>query len=226
MTTTSKVAVIGLGNIGQAVAANLSKSNRSFIAADRDVEKAKTLSANWGTSAQPSDITSAVKDADIIILSVPFEAIAGFMKEYTSYLEGKIIVDPSNPIAPDKNGGFKKVIGEKQSAGEINASALPENARLVKALGTLGVASLTNAAHQTPERAVLFYATDENEINESIEQLITDIGFDAVWVGGLNQSLRLEVFGDLHEFGALGKVVTKTEAISRTVRKNHYLIGK
>ena len=97
---------------------------------------------------------------------------------------------------------------------------------MVKALGTLGVASLTNAAHQTPERAVLFYATDENEINESIEQLITDIGFDAVWVGGLNQSLRLEVFGDLHEFGALGRVVTKTEAISRTVRKNHYLIGK
>ena len=121
---------------------------------------------------------------------------------------------------------LKKVIGEKQSAGEINASALPENARLVKALGTLGVASLTNAAHQTPERAVLFYATDENEINESIEQLIADIGFDAVWVGGLNQSLRLEVFGDLHEFGALGKVVTKTEAISKTVRKNHYLIEK
>jgi predicted dinucleotide-binding enzyme len=213
MTTSSKVAVIGLGNIGQAVALNLSKSNRSFIAADRNIEKAKMLSANWGASAQADDIPSALKKADIVILSIPFEAIAGFMKEYTSELEGKIIVDPSNPIAPDEKGGFKKVIGEKESAGEINALALPKNAKLAKALGTLGAASLTGAAYQTPEKAVLFYATDEDEINKTIEQLINDNGFDAVRVGGLNQSLRIEVFGDLHEFGALGKVVTKTEAV-------------
>lgn len=215
MSTTSKVAVIGLGNIGQAVAANLSKSNRPFIAADRNVEKAKTLSATWGTSAQPSDISSAVKNADIAILSIPFEAIASFMKEYASDLEGKIIVDPSNPIAPDENGGFKKIIAEKESAGEINATALPKNAKLAKALGTLGAASLTGSAYQKPEKAVLFYASDENEINATIEQLINDNGFYAVRVGDLTQSLRIEVFGDLHEFGALGKVVTTNEAIEK-----------
>lgn len=215
MSTTSKVAVIGLGNIGQAVAANLSKSNRPFIAADRNVEKAKTLSATWGTSAQPSDISSAVKNADIAILSIPFEAIASFMKEYASELEGKIIVDPSNPIAPDENGGFKKIIAEKESAGEINATALPKNAKLAKALGTLGAASLTGSAYQKPEKAVLFYASDENEINATIEQLINDNGFYAVRVGDLTQSLRIEVFGDLHEFGALGKVVTTNEAIEK-----------
>jgi predicted dinucleotide-binding enzyme len=215
MTTTSKVAVIGLGNIGQAVAVNLSKSNRSFIAADRNVEKAKALTAKWGTSAKPVDIASAVKSADIVILSIPFLAIASFMKEYASDLEGKIIVDPSNPIAPDENGGFIKIIDEKESAGEINATALPKNAKLAKALGTLGAASLTSSAYQMPEKAVLFYGTDDTEINETIEQLITDIGFDAVRVGDLNQSLRMEVFGDLHEFGALGKVVTKNEAIAK-----------
>lgn len=215
MTTTLKVAVIGLGNIGQAAAANLSKSNRSFIAADRNIEKAKKLTANWGKSAQPGDIASAVKNAGIVILSIPFEAIAGFMKQYAVDLEGKIIVDPSNPIAPDEKGGFKKVIGETESAGEVNALALPKNAKLVKALGTLGAASLTASAFQTPEKAVLFYATDENEINETIEQLINDNGFDAVRVGGISQSLRIEVFGDLHEFGALGKTITKSEAISK-----------
>jgi len=215
MTTTLKVAVIGLGNIGQAVAANLSKSNRSFIAADRNIEKAKKLTANWGKSAQPGDIASAVKNVGIVILSIPFEAIAGFMKQYAADLEGKIIVDPSNPIAPDEKGGFKKVIGETESAGEVNALALPKNAKLVKALGTLGAASLTASAFQTPEKAVLFYATDENEINETIEQLINDNGFDAVRVGGISQSLRIEVFGDLHEFGALGKTITKSEAISK-----------
>ena len=215
MTTSSKIAVIGLGNIGQAVAANLSKSNRSFIAADRDIEKARTLSANWGTPAQPSDIASAVKNADIIILSIPFGAIAGFMKEYATDLEGKIIVDPSNPIAPGEDGGFKKVIGEKDSAGEINASRLPKNAKLAKALGTLGAASLTGSAYETPDKNVLFYTTSDNAINKTIEQLISDNGFDAVRVGDLNQSLRIEVFGDLHEFGALGKPVKLTEAMAK-----------
>lgn len=215
MTTKSKVAVIGLGNIGQAVATNLSKSNRSFFAATRNIEKAKTLSVNWGTSAPLSDIPSAVKSADIVILAIPFEAVSGFMKEYASDLEGKIIIDPSNPIAPDEKGGFKKVISEKESAGEINAKALPKNAKLAKALGTLGATTLTVSAYQTPERAVLFYATDENEINKTIEQLICDNGFDAVPVGGLNQSIRLEVFGDLHEFGAIGKSITKNEAIKK-----------
>jgi 8-hydroxy-5-deazaflavin:NADPH oxidoreductase len=212
MTTTSKVAVIGLGNIGQAVAVNLSKSNRSFIAADRNVEKAKNLSAQWGASAEPSDISSAVKKADIVVLAIPFGAIADFMRDYASDLEGKIIVDPSNPIAPDKNGGFKKIINENGSAGEINNALLPKNARLAKAFGTLGAASLNEAAYQSPEKAVLFYATDDNSIDRSIEQLIKDNGFDPVRIGGLNQSIRIEVFGDLHEFGALGKTVTGKEA--------------
>lgn len=59
---------------------------------------------------------------------------------------------------------------------------------------------------------MLFYATDDNTIDKSVEQLIADSGFDAVKVGGLDQSIRIEVFGDLHEFGAIGKPVTVVEA--------------
>lgn len=216
MTTTSlKVAVIGLGNIGQAVAANLSKSSRSFIAADRNLEKAKELSSGWGASAQPSDIASAVKDAGIVVLAIPFGEIKGFMNQYASDLEGKVIVDPSNPIAPDENGGFKKIVRERESAGEINAAALPKGAKLVKALGTLGAGSLAEAAHKSPEKSTLFYASNDRSADAVVEQLIQDTGFDAVRVGGLNQSIRLEVFGDLHEFGALGKTVNKAEATSK-----------
>jgi predicted dinucleotide-binding enzyme len=58
----------------------------------------------------------------------------------------------------------------------------------------------------------LFYATDGATIDAAIEQLIHDNGFDAVKVGGLDQSIRIEVFGDLHEFGAIGKPVNTTEA--------------
>jgi len=58
----------------------------------------------------------------------------------------------------------------------------------------------------------LFYATDDISINADIEELIRDNGFAPVRVGELDQSIRLEVFGDLHEFGALGKTVTASEA--------------
>ena len=79
-------------------------------------------------------------------------------------------------------------------------------------MGTLGVASLASAAFQKPETAVLFYATDDTSINADIEQLIRDNGFEPVRIGGIDQSIRIEVFGDLHEFGALGKTVTVQEA--------------
>ena len=87
---------------------------------------------------------------------------------------------------------------------------LPKNAKLAKALGTLGVASLTKAAFQTPPN-VLFYATDDTSISTYVEQLIRDNGFEPLRVGGIDRSIRIEVFGDLHEFGALGKTITKNE---------------
>lgn len=211
MTQKSKVTVIGLGNIGTAVATNLVKGNRSVIIADRKIEKAKKLAQQLGNLARPLEIAAAIKEADIIVLAIWFSAIKELLHQYATELEGKIIVDPSNPIAPDEKGGFKKIIGEKESAGKILSSLLPRNAKLAKTLGTLGVASLAGAAFQKPEAAVLFYATDDTSINADIEQLICDNGFEPVRIGGIDQSIRIEVFGDLHEFGALGKPVTAAE---------------
>jgi predicted dinucleotide-binding enzyme len=60
---------------------------------------------------------------------------------------------------------------------------------------------------------VLFYAADDDAAGNLIADLIRADGYEPVRVGGLDQSIRLEVFGDLHEFGALGRVVTKSEAL-------------
>lgn len=212
MTTTSKVAVIGLGNIGKTVAHNFVKGDRPVIVASRKLEDATALAQELGHLATASETGEAIKNADIIVLSVWFNTIQDLFKQYGTELKGKIIIDPSNPIAPDENGGFKKIIGEKESAGLLNAAILPEGAILVKAFGTLGAATLANAAYQTPEKNVLFYASDDTTVDAEIEQLINDNGFDAVKVGGLDQSIRIEVFGDLHEYGALGKAVNVAEA--------------
>lgn len=208
----SKVAVIGLGNIGAAVATNLVRGNRSVILADKTFEKANALSQKLGSLTHAATIANAVKEADIVVLAIYFDPIKDFLKTYATALEGKIIVDPSNPIAPDENGGFKKIIGEDESAGQLLSALVPNGAELVKALGTLGAATLASASFQTPEKAVEFYATDNSSINAEIEELIRDNGFEPLRVGTLNQSIRIEVFGDLHEFGALGKAVTLNEA--------------
>jgi len=212
MTQKSKVAVIGLGNIGTAVATNLVKGNRTVIIADRTLEKANALSEKLGSLAQPAKIAAAVKEAEIIVLTIWFDGIKEFFKSYATELQGKIIIDPSNPIAPDEKGGFKKIIDKEQSSGQILSALLPKGAKFAKALGTLGAASLANAAFQQPEKAVEFYATDDTSINNQIEDLIRDNGFEPVRIGGLDKSIRIEVFGDLHEFGALGKPVTLAEA--------------
>jgi 8-hydroxy-5-deazaflavin:NADPH oxidoreductase len=209
--TKSKVAIIGLGNIGRVVASNLVAGNREVIIANRNPAKAASLAKQLGNLAKPMEISEAIKQAEIIVLAIWFSEIKEFINKYSNELQGKIIVDPSNPIAPDEKGGFKKIIAEKASAGVLHSSLLPKGAKLAKALGTLGAASLANAANQKPERKVLFYANDDLSINSIIEELIRDCGFEPLRVGGIDQSIRIEVFGDLHEFGALGKTVTLKE---------------
>lgn len=207
----TKVAVIGLGNIGKVVAANLVNGGREVILADRTLEKANALAGSLGAKAYPMDIASAIHEAGIIVLAIYFEPIRSFIASNAKALRGKIVVDPSNPIAPAEGGGFKKIIDENESAGNILSSEIPDGVILVKAFGTLGAASLLDAAHSSP-RSVLFYAIDDLSVQPVIEELLQDSGFEPVKIGGLNKSIRIEVFGDLHEYGALGKVVTLPEA--------------
>jgi predicted dinucleotide-binding enzyme len=110
-------------------------------------------------------------------------------------------------------GGYRKIIGDQESSGQILAGLLPAGARLVKAFGTLSAPTLAAAARQEPDRAVLFYAADDDAAGGLVAGLIEASGYDPVRVGGLDQSIRIEMFGDLHEYGALGRTVTKAEAL-------------
>lgn len=212
MNTNKKVAIIGLGNIGQAVAGNLAKSSRSFIVAGRDHAKVEAVAAQWGLAVEVApSIDTAIKQADLILLSIPYGEIAPLIQAHAEALRGKIVIDPSNAIAPLPEGGFKKVIGEEESAGELIGASLPEGIRLVKAFGTLGAQSLSEGAFAEP-RKVLFYASNCPSVQEDIDALINDAGFAPLYLGGMEHSIRLEVFGSLHEFGALGKTVTLDEA--------------
>lgn len=208
----TKVAIIGLGNIGKAVATNLSKGNHPVIVASREIKKAQEFADSLGSNVRAEEIATAIKNADVVIPAIYFDKIKDFFKTYAHELVGKVIVDVSNPIAPDGNGGFQKIIDLDLSAGKVLSELTPTNAVLVKAFGTLGAASLLKGAFAVPEKKVLFYASDSTNSNNKIEELIIASGFTPFHIGGINQSIRIEVFGDLHEFGALGKTVTLEEA--------------
>lgn len=207
-----KTAIVGLGNIGSRVARNLVEGGERIIVADRTLAKAERLATALGAAATPMTIAAAVAEAEVVILAVDLDAIKELLQRHRSDLAGKVIVDPSNPIGPDGKGGFRKTIAEDQSSGQLLAALIPHDAELVKAFGTLAAPSLESGANRQPEKAVLFYATDFPEAGRVASRLIAASGFVPVPVGGIDQSRRIEVFGDLHEMGALGKLVGLEEA--------------
>jgi predicted dinucleotide-binding enzyme len=207
------VAIIGTGNIGSRLAAAFAAGGQDFLLAGRDLEAARKLESGLDGHAEVVSVDEAVERADVLVLAVWLDSFKQLIAQYGERLAGKVIVDPSNPVGPDGNGGFRKIIGEQESSGQILSDLLPAGARLVKAFGTLSADTLSAAARREPERAVLFYAADDDVAGDLVADLIRTGGYEPVRVGGLDQSIRLEVFGDLHEFGALGRVVTKSEAL-------------
>ena len=209
----STVAVIGTGTLGSTLAANFAAGGQDFLLAGRDQEAARKLASGLDGHAEVASVDEAVDRADVLVLAVWFDSFKELIAQYGERLSGKVIVDPTNPTGPDGHGGFRKIIGEQESSGQILAGLLPAGARLVKALGTLSAGTLAAAARQEPDRAVGFYAADDDAAGDLVAGLIRAGGYEPVPVGGLDQSIRIEMFGDLHEFGGLGRVVTKEEAL-------------
>jgi hypothetical protein len=209
----STVAIIGTGTLGSTLAANFAAGGQDFLLAGRDQEAARKLASGLDGHAEVVSVDEAVDRADVLVLAVWFDSFKELIAQYGERLSGKVIVDPTNPTGPDGHGGFRKTIGEQESSGQILAGLLPAGARLVKAFGTLSAGTLAAAARQEPDRAVEFYAADDDAAGDLVAGLIRAGGYEPVRVGGLDQSIRIEMFGDLHEFGGLGRVVTKVEAL-------------
>jgi predicted dinucleotide-binding enzyme len=150
----------------------------------------------------------------VLVIALWLDPFKQLIAQYGGRLAGKVIVDPTNPVGPDSDGNYRKVVGETESSGQILAGLLPPGARLVKAFGTLSAPTLAAAAWREPERAVQFYATDDDAAGDLVAGLIRAGGYEPVNAGGLDQSIRIEMFGDLHEYGALGRAVTRSEALA------------
>jgi predicted dinucleotide-binding enzyme len=206
-------AIIGVGNIGKTVAQHLVNGGESVVLAASDLSDAETLANELGDSARAAPVNEAIANADAVVLAVWFDVIKELIVEHADLLAGKVVVDPSNPITVDDNGQYRRTLPDGTSAGTVIADMLPPAAHYVKAFGTLTAQSLASGANRTPRRVALFYATDDEQAAASVERLISAAGFDPVKVGGVNDALRIEMYGDLHEIGGLnGKLLDADEA--------------
>jgi len=206
-------AIIGVGNIGKAAATHLTEGGEPVVLAAEHRSNAEQLARELGTLASSAEVSDAIEQADAVIFAVWFDALKELVRQNETRLVGKVVIDPSNPAAMGNDGQFSRTLPDGVSAGSVIVGLLPQGAHFAKAFGTVAAETLADAANQSPERAVLFYATDDDSAASTVERLILAAGFDPVMAGGLDQAIRIEMFGDLHQFGGLnGRLVTAKEA--------------
>jgi 8-hydroxy-5-deazaflavin:NADPH oxidoreductase len=206
-------AIIGLGNIGTAVATHLTEGGERVVLAASDLSQAEQLARDLGAPSAAAGVADAIEQADAVIFAVWLDVLEALVRQNAAHLSGKVVIDPSNPIAPDGKGGFMRTLPDGVSSGSVIAGLLPASAHYVKAFGTVSAEHLADAGNRSPDRAVLFYATDDEMAAATAERLILAAGFAPVKAGGLDQAIRIEMFGDLHDFGGLnGKLLTVEQA--------------
>src|SRR5271169_4165992 len=97
----STVAIIGTGNIGSRLAANFAAGGQDFLLAGRDQDAARKIASDLDGHAEAVSVDEAVARADVLILAVWFDTFKQLIAQYGEHLAGKVIVDPTNPFAPD-----------------------------------------------------------------------------------------------------------------------------
>jgi hypothetical protein len=205
--------IIGVGNIGGTVCRHLVAGGESVVLAANEQSNAAALAGELGPLARAASVPDAIADADAVILALWLDPLRELIPRHARLLEGKVVVDPSNPIGFDKSGQLFRTLPEGQSAGSVVAALLPGGAHYVKAFGTLAADALAAGAHRQPRQAVLFYATDDDTAAATIERLVRAAGFDPLKAGGVADAGRIEApGGDLHQFGLNGQLVDLDQA--------------
>jgi 8-hydroxy-5-deazaflavin:NADPH oxidoreductase len=197
-------AIIGAGNLGRTIASELVAGGERVVLAAR--ETPDQLAKQLGDLATATTVPEAIDAADVVIFAVWLDVMKSVVEQNRAQLAKKVVVDPSNPIAINDKGEISRTLPDGVSSASVIAGLLPETAHFVKALGTLSAGSLEKGANRTPERAVLFYATDDADAQAAIERLISIAGFDPMRAGGVDAAIRIEAGGNLNEYALNGFV--------------------
>src|SRR2546425_11016953 len=121
-------AIIGVGKIGTTVARYLVNGGERVILASHGAGQAEAIAKELGKNARAGTVEQAINDADVVVFAVWFDTIKELISQHARLLEGKVVVDPSNPITAGDGGKFMRTLPDGVSTGAEIAKRLPKGA--------------------------------------------------------------------------------------------------
>jgi NADPH-dependent F420 reductase len=180
------IAIIGAGNVGQALASSFVRAGHTVIVTSRDPRDAGSVATDTGATVAGSNVAAA-RAAQVIVLAVPFDSFGTVAAEIGAAATGKVVVDVSNRMSFGADG---PEIDTTTSNAEVLADLLPD-AHVVKAFNTLFA---SNQSDPIAEGVALdgYVAADDPTARATVLELVASIGLDPVDVGPLTRARQLE----------------------------------
>lgn len=185
-----RIAFIGTGNVGAPLADRLQKLGHQVFIAARNPESKSVLEAfKRNSELIVKSLIEAVQEAEIVFLATPFNAIETALAPVKSLLDGKILVDCTNPVGANLSHGL-----QSQISGSETVQEFVPNAHVVKAFTIYGFENFedsTYAGYGDLKPAMLI-AGNNQTTKEMVSSLCSQLGWEPVDTGKLSMSLHLE----------------------------------
>jgi predicted dinucleotide-binding enzyme len=208
-----RVGIIGAGRIGGGVARQLAGAGHDVkLSFSRDGARIAGLAGEIGSGASVGSPRQAVEFGDVVVISVPWDALPQALAE-AGPLAGKIVIDTTNQF------GSPPLPGEGETAAQLNAARMP-GARYTKSFNTLTSAFQAEAAgREGDERVVQWLCGDDADAKQTVVDLIEDAGFVPVDLGGVAGCAVMEmprregaVYGEEYHAADAGAVIEAVRA--------------
>jgi NADPH-dependent F420 reductase len=186
-----KIAVIGAGNVGQALATSFGKAGHDVVLTAASEQSAQEKASEVGAEPAGSN-RDAAEQADSVVLAVWYNQHEAVANEIRDAVRGKPVIDVSNPINADMSGLATE---GGPSAAERLAALLPD-ASVVKAFNTVFASVQANPDVQAVT-ADAFVASDDDAAKRTVMDLAASIGLRPVGSGPLRNAKELEGLGYL-----------------------------
>jgi predicted dinucleotide-binding enzyme len=185
-----RIAIIGTGNVGGAIARGLAGKGHQVVLGARDLEKPEVKALAKAAGAGLAHPDAAAAGAEVVVLALPWRVAEGAVKALGD-LSGKVVIDCMNPLGM-VDGALGLVVGHTSSGAEMVQSWLP-GARVVKTLNQVGAEIMARNDHLA-HRPVQFVAGEDQAAKDMAMGLLRELGFEPLDAGGLAKARILEPF--------------------------------
>ena len=186
-----KIGMVGSGREGAALGTAFVKAGHQVMFSSRHPDELKSLVDGLGPLARAGTVEQAIAFGDVVAIVIPYTAMEQIGKDYGAALAKKtLVLDVSNPIARRDGDELAKWVEQQGGAGLATAKLLP-GAHIVRAFNAIGSAKLSEDAHRPGEPVGVPIAGDDQNALAIASNLIREIGFEPVIVGGLSMGKYL-----------------------------------